>query len=104
MARLGERVLRRTRTDPRAAQSISAFTACLLVVLLLSLLFSAFFPFFSKYFAHTVSICLSASEVLVITLRIIQNSLPQDEPSKEVSLFLLSYGITACHLYHTYEP
>lgn len=78
---------------------------CLVVVLLLSLFFSAFFPFFSKQvFAHTVSICLSASKVFVITLKIIQYSLPQDEPSKEVSLILLSYGIRACHLHHTCEP
>lgn len=58
MARQGGRVLRRTGTDRKASQSISAFTACL-VLLLLRLLFHLFFFFLNKYmYTQTLFICL----------------------------------------------
>lgn len=80
MARQGGRVLR-TGTDPKASQNISTFIACLvLLLLLLSLLL--FSLFFKQVYAHTDSIYLSASKLLVITLRIIKYSLPQEEPSE----------------------
>lgn len=40
------------------------------------------FSFFKQVYAHTDSIYLSASKLLVITLRIIKYSLPQEEPSE----------------------